>query len=479
MKMRWTLGMVALLMSGAVACSDAGSNDGLVARVGDYQLTVADVAELMVNEERLPAQVTVIRQVADLWIQYTLLGAAVWQDTALSSIEFEALVRQQLDQLMIFELRDSVVQIDTVIADDELQELYAAEDPALEMRARHILMQYPPSASDAERGGAGIQLQRIRDRIVAGESFESLAEQFSQDRGSAAFGGDLGFFGRGDMTAAFEQAVLALEPGELSGLVETQYGLHLIRLEQRRIQNFDEIAPGFRERVLTERFLRAESTYIADVETRAQAEPLAGAFEVLRELARNPGTRLSRRAGARALFEYVGGDLTVREVQLVLQSQNAEFREEVVAGDEERLDGFLRGMVQRKVLAAEANAAGFGVSVERVDSMIADARVQLRGAAQVLGLLSLDRAPGEDLDQAIARSVLEAVGKVLTGATEMVRLGGIQYQLAEGSSAAVFDRGVGEAILRIGQLRMNRSPSLLEEAADTVSLSADTASSGR
>ena len=169
----------------------------------------------------------------------------------------------------------------------------------------------------------------------------------------------------------------------------------------------------------------------------------------------------------------------MREVQLVLQSQNAEFREEVVAGDEERLDGYLRGMVQRKVLAAEANAAGFGVSVERVDSMIADARVQLRGAAQVLGLLSLDRAPGEDLDQAIARSVLEAVGKVLTGATEMVRLGGIQYQLAEGSSAAVFDRGVGEAILRIGQLRMNRSPSLLEEAADTVSLSADTASSGR
>jgi len=143
MKMRWTLGMVALLMSGAVACSDAGSNDGLVARVGDYQLTVADVAELMVNEERLPAQVTVIRQVADLWIQYTLLGAAVWQDTSLSSIEFEALVRQQLDQLMIFELRDSVVQIDTVIADDELQELYAAEDPALEMRARHILMQCP------------------------------------------------------------------------------------------------------------------------------------------------------------------------------------------------------------------------------------------------------------------------------------------------------------------------------------------------
>jgi parvulin-like peptidyl-prolyl isomerase len=479
MKTRWTLGIAVFLTSGVVGCSDAGSNDGLVARVGEYELRVEDVAELMVTEERLPAQVTVIKQVADLWIQYTLLAAAVSRDTALSSIEFEPLVRQQLDQLMIFQLRDSVVQVDTVIPDDELRELYAAEDPALEMRARHILMQYPPSASDAERGGARIQLQSIRDRIVAGESFESLAQLFSQDPGTASLGGDLGFFGRGEMLAPFEQTVLALEPGELSGLIETQYGLHLIRLEQRRIRNFDEIAPGFRQRVLTERFLRAESTYIADVETRAAAEPLPGALDVLRELARTPGTRLSRRARRRPVFEYVGGELTVGEVQLVLQSQTPDFRNEVVAGDDEQLDRFLRGMVQRNVLAAEADAAGFGVSVERVDSMIADARAQLRGAATVLGLVSLDRAPGEDLEQAIARAVLEAVGKVLAGATEIVRLGGIEYQLAEGSSVAVFSRGVGEAILRIGQLRMNRSPSLLEEAADTSSIGPDTASQGR
>ena len=479
MKKRWTLGIAALFMSGAVGCADAGSNEGLVARVGDYELTVEDVAELMVNEERLPAQVTVIRQVADLWIEYTLLGAAVSLDTALSSVEFEPLVRQQLDQLMILQLRDSVVQVDTVIPDDELRELYAAEDPALEMRARHILLQYPPNASAAERGGVRSQLQSIRDRIVAGEAFESLAEQFSHDRGSASFGGDLGFFGRGDMLRPFEEAVLGLEPGQLSSLVETRYGLHLIRLEQRRIQNFDEIAPDFRQQVLTERFLQADSAYIANIETRAKAEPTEGAFGVLRELARNPGTRLSGRARRRPVFEYVGGELTVREVQLVLQSQTAEFRDQVVAGDEEQLDRFLRGMVQREVLAAEADAAGFGVPAERVDSMIDDARAQLRGAAEVLGLVSIDRAPGELLNRAVARAVLEAVGKVLTGATEVVRLGGIEFQLGEGSSAAVFDRGVSEAIVRIAQLRMNRSPSLLEEAADTSSLSGDTASGER
>jgi len=467
MKIRWVLCTVALLTSGALGCADTGSNEGLVARVGDYELTVADVAELLVNEERLPANVDVIHQVADLWIEYTLLGTAVSLDTTLNSIEFEPLVRQQLDQLAIFQLRDSVVQIDTLISDDELRELYSGEDAALEMRARHILIQYSANASEAERAGARAQLQSIRDRIAGGEAFESMAQQFSHDPGTAALGGDLGFFGRGDMLQPFEDAVLELQPGELSEVVETQYGLHLIRLEQRRIQNFDEIAPRFRQQVLTERFLRAESTYVADVETRAGAESVEGALEVLRELARNPGTRLSRRAQRRPVFEYVGGELTVGEVQLVLQSQVAEFRDQVVAGDNEQLENFLRGMVQREVLKAEATAAGFDAPVERVDSMIDDARAQLRGAADVLGLVSPDQAPGEPVERAIARAVLEAVGRVLTGTTEIVRLGGIEFQLAERTSAAVFDRGVGEALIRIGELRMNRSPTLLEEAADT------------
>jgi hypothetical protein len=151
----------------------------------------------------------------------------------------------------------------------------------------------------------------------------------------------------------------------------------------------------------------------------------------------------------------------------VLQSQVAEFRDQVVAGDNEQLENFLRGMVQREVLKAEATAAGFDAPVERVDSMIDDARAQLRGAADVLGLVSPDQAPGEPVERAIARAVLEAVGRVLTGTTEIVRLGGIEFQLAERTSAAVFDRGVGEALIRIGELRMNRSPTLLEEAADT------------
>ena len=61
-------------------CTEPESEDGVVARVGDYDLSVEEVVNLLINEERLPAQTSVIQQVAELWIDYTLLGDAVAED---------------------------------------------------------------------------------------------------------------------------------------------------------------------------------------------------------------------------------------------------------------------------------------------------------------------------------------------------------------------------------------------------------------
>ena len=68
----------------------------------------------------------------------------------------------------------------------------------------------------------------------AGEDFAKLAGEFSEDPGSRAQGGDLGWFGRGMMVKPFEDAAFALKPGEVSGIVESQFGFHIIKLEERR-----------------------------------------------------------------------------------------------------------------------------------------------------------------------------------------------------------------------------------------------------
>jgi peptidyl-prolyl cis-trans isomerase D len=77
-------------------------------------------------------------------------------------------------------------------------------------------------------------LTDLRARIEKGEDFASLAKEYSQDRGTAANGGDLGFVGRNVMEKTFEDALFSLEQGEISGIVQTSFGLHLIKVEEIR-----------------------------------------------------------------------------------------------------------------------------------------------------------------------------------------------------------------------------------------------------
>lgn len=91
-----------------------------------------------------------------------------------------------------------------------------------------------PSISENERERVRAELAALRERILKGEKFNMLATLYSQDPGSAKKGGELGFFTRGDMVGEFEAAAFALKPGEVSPIIETMYGFHIIQLIERR-----------------------------------------------------------------------------------------------------------------------------------------------------------------------------------------------------------------------------------------------------
>ncbi len=91
-----------------------------------------------------------------------------------------------------------------------------------------------PQVNEEERDAVRAQLAELRERVLKGESFSMLATLYSQDPGSAKRGGELGFFTRGDMVAPFEAAAFALKPGEVSPIVESVYGFHIIQLVERR-----------------------------------------------------------------------------------------------------------------------------------------------------------------------------------------------------------------------------------------------------
>ncbi|TPE45025.1 peptidylprolyl isomerase [Pontibacter mangrovi] len=92
------------------------------------------------------------------------------------------------------------------------------------------------------------KLEELRKRILAGEDFATLAKEYSQDPGSAQAGGELGFFKKKELVPEYEAAALRLQPGEMSNVIESQFGFHLIQLIERRGQEFNTrhilIKPG-------------------------------------------------------------------------------------------------------------------------------------------------------------------------------------------------------------------------------------------
>lgn len=146
------------------------------------------------------------------------------------------------------------------VSEETLQARYDAQKINFtspeERRASHILIQAGEDAPAAERDAARQKAETLLERIRGGEDFAELAKSESDDPGSASEGGDLGFFTLGAMVPAFEEAAFALEQGQVSDVVESPFGFHIIKLSAVRggeVKPFDEVKEQIREEIQTEK----------------------------------------------------------------------------------------------------------------------------------------------------------------------------------------------------------------------------------
>ena len=192
----------------------------------------------------------------------------------------EAILKHQIEQNMAIQaLIDKEIMAKIKITDAAAQAYYKAHASEFkqpeEIRARHILIKVASDASSAEKAAAKKKIEEIQKKLKKGADFAELAKAYSEGP-SAKKGGDLGFFSRGQMVEPFEKAAFALKKiGDVSDIVQTPFGYHLIKLEARKpagVTSFKDAKEYIVQKLKHEQAMKQISPFIDGLKAKAKIE---------------------------------------------------------------------------------------------------------------------------------------------------------------------------------------------------------------
>ncbi len=454
--LRLVLAAVPLSFAACDSFNDAmTSHTDVVASAAGKEFKVADAAQLMASNPQIPAEPQVVRALADVWVDYTLLATAAAEDPTLAGLDLDRFLAPAREQMVVMKLREQVVRPDTVFTDAQLQQRWATEGPGAEIRARHILLRRPEGATAAQTDSLRRLAESLRTRATAGEDFAALATQYSEDPGSAQSGGDLGFFGRGRMVAPFDEAAFALQPGQISPVVESPFGYHIIRVEERRQQDLGAQAEEFRRFLVQRSAQDAETAYLDSLSAGANVVVQPDALEQIREIARNADRPLRGRAAQRALATYTGGELTSGEFGEYLAMQPAQVQDAFVGATDEQLEGVVQQLANKELLLREAERRGVRLTAAEQQTATTEARGAIQQVLQSSGLVQ----PGARLDpNTIEARVRELIEGAVSGTRQLVPLGPLGVALRQAYPSEIHENTFPLVVQAVQQIRPAASP---------------------
>ena len=189
--------------------------------------------------------------------------------------EIRELIRKDI---VINNLFEKQVMSKITVSDEEIKKFYDENQDKFKRpesyHASHILIGVKPDATSDEKQKAREKAEALRKKVLAGEDFAALAKSESTCPSSSK-GGDLGFFGKGEMVPAFENATAALKPGEVSTVVETQFGFHLIKLIEKKdggVVKLADAREGIQEYLKKQKVQKAVSDYVTKLKADAKIE---------------------------------------------------------------------------------------------------------------------------------------------------------------------------------------------------------------
>jgi hypothetical protein len=371
----------------------------VVARAGSQELSVTRLSELLGNS-RAPLNRDVAKSVAELWVNYQLLGKAAAEGDSLTSPKV-------VDDAMWAAIAGARANKWF----DVVSKTWKAGDPASAearfnqgelLAARHILLTVP-------QGGAGADSIRRRAEAIRAQAtpanFAELASKNSQDPGSARQGGSLSVFQRGQMVPDFEKGLLALKPGEISPVIQTQFGYHII-YRQPFSEVRDEVVRAADQRGMQV----AESTYFAKLEAASKVQVKPDAPKTVKAIAKDIEGHLDDKT---VVATSTMGDFTAGRLAKWFSAAPPQARlpQQISTAPDSVLPNLVRNFVRNELFLRQADSAKITLDTTELAGIRRDFGLAVGQAWKGLGVdpkaLS-DSAKGEDAKERLAAARVES-----------------------------------------------------------------------
>ena len=346
-------GFAVVVLAGCGALKDAfTAHSDVVARAASQELTVEALAQILANSNA-PLRQDVARTVAQHWVNYQLLGLAGAQGDSLASPEdAEAGMWSSIAQIRTRKYYE-IVSADW--PEPDTNEFEAAYNRGELLAASHILLARQPTglvptANDSIRRTA----ERLAARATPG-NFAALARQYTDDQASRERGGDYGVFPRGQMVAEFEQGILSVPPGGVTGVIETTYGYHIIR-RSTWAEVKDEFSVVYANMVTQ----RAESVFFDAVDRAANVKVRPSAPKLVKAIAEDVDAYRDDRT---VVATARSGNLTAERVAhwMAAYPTQSQVRAQLLQAPDSLVPYFVLSIMRNELMLRAADSAGIGL----------------------------------------------------------------------------------------------------------------------
>lgn len=265
---------LALLMMAAGPLRAEDAKDPLIAKVNGVEIHQSDLDLAETEAGQIPPMPPAAKR--DYLVQFLADVILVSKAAEAKKLEDTPAFKKRLEferrKLLMSDLLNSVGK--AALTDAAMHKVY--EDAIKQMgqqeevHARHILIRAPEGDAKAS-AAAKAKIEAIIARLKKGEDFAKVAKETTEDPAGKANGGDLGYFTKDQMVPAFSKVAFSLKKGEISGPVQTQYGWHVIKVEDKRIKpppKFDEVKAQIENYVVR----KAEADLVQKLRAEAKIE---------------------------------------------------------------------------------------------------------------------------------------------------------------------------------------------------------------